>query len=44
MGTLVFFTIVGFALAIMALFLVISWAKDLDERVKKLEQKNEKTN
>lgn len=44
MGALVFFTIVGFALAIMAVFLVISWAKDLDERVKKLEQKNEKTN
>ena len=44
MGALVFFAIVGFALSTMSLFLVISWAKDLDERVKKLEQKNEKTN
>lgn len=43
MGALVFFTIVGFALAIMALFLVIAWAKDLDKRVTKLEQENEKT-
>ena len=43
MGALVFFTIVGFALAIMVLFLVIAWAKDLDKRVTKLEQENEKT-
>jgi len=43
-GTLAFFAIVGFSLAIMAIFLVIAWAKDLNERVKKLEQENEKTN
>ena len=43
-AALAFFAIVGFALAIMAIFLAIAWAKDLDERVKKLEQENEKTN
>jgi hypothetical protein len=42
-AALAFFAVVGFALAIMALFLVITWAKDLDERVKKLEQEDEKT-
>jgi hypothetical protein len=38
-----FFATLGFALAIMALFTVIAWAKDLDKRVTKLEQENEKT-
>jgi len=42
-AVLVFFAVVGFTLAVMALFLVIAWAKDLDERVTKLEQENEKT-
>lgn len=32
------------ALAILALMVAIPWVKDLDERVKKLEQENEKTN
>lgn len=41
-AALAFFAVVGFALAIMALFLVIAWAKDLDKRVTKLEQENEK--
>ena len=43
-AALAFFAIVGFTFAIMTLFLVISWSKDLDERVKKLEQENEKAN
>jgi hypothetical protein len=43
-AALAFFAVVGFALAIFALFVAIAWAKDLDERVKKLEQKYEKTN
>lgn len=43
-AALAFFAIVGFTLAIFALFVAIAWAKDLDERVKKLEQKYEKTN
>lgn len=43
-AALAFFAITGFTFAIIALFVAITWAKDLDERVKKIEQKNEKTN
>ena len=42
LAALAFFAITGFSIAIFALFVAIAWAKDLDNRLKKLE--NEKTN
>ena len=38
-AVLAFFAITGFSIAIFALFVAIAWAKDLDERLKKLEKK-----
>ena len=35
---------IALAIAIFAMFLAIAWAKELDERLKKLEKDNETTN
>ena len=43
LGVLVFFALTDFSLSILAIFSIATWAKDLNKRVTKLEQENEKT-
>ena len=43
MGVLVFFALTDFSLSILAIISIVSWAKDLDGRIKKLEEKQNET-